>query len=90
MYLGDWVEGVSALRGVEVGVEDAPWQLAAHQHGLHGLAHGLLGPQRQLEAALGAVLPEGDVVLHVHWDRHQAAGGRCRNTHAKMNELLNN
>lgn len=72
-YLGDRVEGVGSLGGGEVGVEDSAGQLAADQHGLHPLAHGLLGPQRQVEAALRAALPERYVVLHVHWDGYQTA-----------------
>lgn len=72
-YLGDGVEGVGSLRGREVGVEDPAGQLAAHQHGLHRLAHGLFGPQGQLEPALGAALAERDVVLDVDGDGHQAA-----------------
>lgn len=74
-YLGDRVEGVGALRGVEVGVQDPAGQLAADQHRLHRLAHGLLGAQRQVEAALGTALAERDVVLDVHGDGHQAGGG---------------
>lgn len=76
-YLGDGVEGVGALGGVEVGVEDPPGQLAADQHRLHRLAHGLFGAQRQVEAALRTALAEGDVVFDVHGDGHQA-GGRTR------------
>ena len=71
-YLSDRVKGVRSLGGVEVGVQDAPGQLAADQHRLHGLAHGLFGSQSQVEASLGAPLSEGDVVLDVHGDRHQA------------------
>lgn len=71
-YLCDGVKGVRALRGVEIGVEDASRQLAAHQHRLHHLPHGLLGSQSQVEAALGASLPEGDVVFDINRDGHQA------------------
>lgn len=60
------------MGGVEVGVEDAPRQLAADQDRLHGFPHGLLGAQGQVKAALGAALPKGDVVFDVNGDGHQA------------------
>lgn len=75
MYLCDGVKGVRSLGGVEVGVENAARQLAADQNRLHHLTHGLFGAQSQVEAALGAPLPEGNVVLDVYGDGHQAAGG---------------
>ena len=73
-YLGDGVEREGSLGSVEVGVEDAAGQLAGDQDRLHGLPHGLLGPQGQLEAALGAALSERDVVLDVDRDGHQTEG----------------
>lgn len=72
-YLRDGIEGVGALGRVEADVEHAPRQLAADQHRLHALAHGLLGSQGQVEAALRAALAEGDVVLDVHRNGHQAS-----------------
>ena len=66
------------MGSVWVCVEDAAGQLAGDQHRLHSLPHGLLRPQGQLKAALGAALSERDVVLDVDRDGHQTEGRTSR------------
>lgn len=73
-YLGSEVVGVVSLCGCEVDTEHGFRHVDGDHQSLHRLPHGLLGSDRDVQAAARSRLHEADVLLHVHWDRHQTEG----------------
>lgn len=74
-YLGSKVVGVVSLRGSEVGTEHRFRHVNSDLQVLHSLAHGLLRADCDVQPTGRSRLKEVDVLLHVHWNGHEAEKG---------------
>lgn len=78
-YLGSEVVGVCSLCGCEVGTENSFRHVDGDHQALHGLPHGLLGADRDVQATAWSRLKETDALLHVHRDGHETEEGNVQN-----------
>lgn len=74
-YLGSKVIRVVPLCGSEVGTEHRFRHANRDLQVLHGLPHGLLWADCNVQSTARPRLKETDVLLHVHWNGHKTEKG---------------